>query len=189
MKYSSFVMGAAFILSVITNFAAEIAQVTPTTLNQLQTDAKFIHLLKGRVAQFTNRLRIKMYKLDLSNLGLTDISSIADLQVPFKDDLGKYHEKFPLKYIKNVHLLLNNNSLKSLPSEIGTLGRNIMSLNLDNNDLETLPVEFLNLERVNFISLKNNPSSLQVPWTSIEELKSKLQRLMIFEYLPFKTAK
>ena len=85
----------------------------------------------------TNVKQNKMVKLDLSNLGLTEIP----------------YEVFELTNLEQLYI--NNNSINNIPAEISRL-TNLVDINLSNNCVTSVPNELCKLSELQRINLSHN---------------------------------
>ncbi len=133
----------------------------PPRLNQLHSLRAFSfagHTLSNwaEIGKLKN-----LRKLDLSNCGLTSISSdIAGLE--HLEELNLSNNKIKclpegLKELKNLKVLrLNGNCLTEVPSWIEHL-KNLWLLDLTQSELTSLPKEIASLPRISELHLKKNP--------------------------------
>lgn len=103
--------------------------------------------------------------LALSKKGLDDISGISTLTVI---DDGK---RVPITQVKNLQIFLNNNNLKSLPSEIAKM-KNVNFIYLKANAISTLPSEIGQMTGlIGLYFPKNNVSEIPESIFTLPNLK------------------
>lgn len=78
-----------------------------------------------------------------------------------------------MNYLPLVMVVLDNNRLKDLPAEIGSLP-NLKFLSVSNNNLETLPETLIQLDLL-FMDLENNPE-LSIPESLINSRPEEILR-------------